>query len=175
MRGMTPKSVLSRGLWAVMLSFAFAMACTGATDDTVTPAGAENGVATAAPVAAPSTATIDSTTIETTVAAAVEATATAVADAGIEAVNMELESIIQATVETYTDTSTYVPAPGYWRIREGAGQIFFESSTNGTAWNFEMQTAVPFDITRIRVGFGVETSGPMGAGVGIQFPGYNTI
>ncbi len=76
-------------------------------------------------------------------------------------------------METFAQASAYVPRPGFWRIREDAGQVYFESSLDGVAWDIEIQTATPFSVTSVAVSFGVETSGPMGGGVGVQFPAYN--
>jgi len=83
--------------------------------------------------------------------------------------------VIENDVETYSDTSSYPPRPPYWRIREDAGQIYFESSTDGSTWDVEMQIALPFPVTAVTASFGVETSGPMGGSIVIQVPGYNTI
>lgn len=74
----------------------------------------------------------------------------------------------------YNATSVYLPAPGHWRIREQAGTIYLESSSNRTTWATEMQLPSPFAVTHIHPSFGVATTGPMAGSVGIQVPGFNT-
>jgi hypothetical protein len=83
--------------------------------------------------------------------------------------------VFENDVETFSDTSVYPPRPPYWRIREDAGELFFESSSDGSTWDVEMQTPLPFAVTAVSASFGVETSGTMGGSVGIGIPGYNTI
>ncbi|MCZ6539270.1 MAG: hypothetical protein O6922_05540 [Chloroflexi bacterium] len=116
MRGTTPKSVLWPGMWPAILSFAFAIACTGATDDAVTQADIDVIVETAvAAAAAPSTAPtapIASIDVEATVAAAVEATMDAAAGVAVEAAEAEVESIIEATVEAAVQATVIaLPTP----------------------------------------------------------------
>lgn len=78
-------------------------------------------------------------------------------------------------VTTFAETSTYVPRPRFWRIREQDGQLSFESSPDGGAWDVEMQTETPFFVGAVRFRFGAEVSGPMPSPVGISVPTYNAL
>ena len=131
MFGTRPKRILSPGLWSVLLSLAFAIACTGATDDAVTQADIDTMIETAVATAARSSTPTIPIDIEATAAAAVEVTAAAVVatseaqrplpdidatvvaavDAGIEAANVELESIIEATVEAAVQATVFAMPP----------------------------------------------------------------
>ncbi len=76
---------------------------------------------------------------------------------------------------TFEQTSAYEPRPRYWRIREQGGQLWFESSASGDAWDVEMQTETPFPLGAVRFRFGSRVAGPMASNVGIGVPNYNRL
>jgi hypothetical protein len=73
----------------------------------------------------------------------------------------------------YDQTSVYEPRPRYWRVRETAGVLYFESSPDAATWDVELQTSTPFYVGAVTVGFGVTTSAPMDSPVTISVPNYN--
>lgn len=82
-------------------------------------------------------------------------------------------SIVESGLETRADLIAYDSSIRYWRIREAAGQLFFESSINLSTWTVEMQETGPFSVANVQVSIGVSTAGPMPQGVGISVYSYN--
>jgi hypothetical protein len=77
--------------------------------------------------------------------------------------------------KSYAATSTYPPRPRYWRIREDAGQIYFESSGDAATWEVELQTSTPFSVANVQVSFGVYTSASMPSSINISIPNFNIV
>lgn len=80
-----------------------------------------------------------------------------------------------AGMTIFDQTSTYEPRPRWWRIREQAGQLYFESSPDASGWDVEMQTPTPFPLSLVRIRFGSDIEAPMPSSVTISVPSYNLL
>ncbi|HTM18918.1 MAG TPA: hypothetical protein VL172_00355, partial [Kofleriaceae bacterium] len=43
---------------------------------------------------------------------------------------------------------------GFWRIREQAGTVYWDTSPDGTAWNQQAEAPDPFDLSAVQIGLG---------------------
>ena len=60
-------------------------------------------------------------------------------------------------------------APG----EEVGGLLEFSGSPDGVAWGPSLRLDSGLDLSAVRVGFGMESSGPMTSEIGISVDGYN--
>ena len=62
---------------------------------------------------------------------------------------------------------------GWWRLREAAGTLYWETSANGTLWVVKRQAPAPFPLDAVRVLIGCETNATMPGAIGIGVPRLN--
>lgn len=61
----------------------------------------------------------------------------------------------------------------WWRIRESAGMIYWESSSNGSSWAEKRKAAVGFPVTSVKVGILGEATAQMPGSISIGVPRFN--
>lgn len=82
-------------------------------------------------------------------------------------------SLVSAGVATDDCVIPYLPvAHRFWRVRELAGQILWETSPNGQTWTIQRLETAPAFLSAVRVDFGVIPLAADVAGVGI-FDNFN--
>jgi hypothetical protein len=62
----------------------------------------------------------------------------------------------------------------YWRLRESAGQVFWETSPDGKTWKVGGQSPTPFPVTALDVTVGIEHFEPRPALTEVHFDSLNT-
>lgn len=67
----------------------------------------------------------------------------------------------------------YASNDEYWRIREDAGMLHFEISTNNTAWLPVRSIAAPFAVDAVRIRVGTVADRPLGGGIGLSISDIN--
>jgi hypothetical protein len=81
---------------------------------------------------------------------------------------------VEASGTTSEKSTTYAPAAhAFWAIREAGGTLFFETSTNGTAWTVFDQRPAPFDLAKVRVELGGGTYQAVASPGAAQFDDLN--
>ncbi len=81
---------------------------------------------------------------------------------------------MQGDASSASGNAAYPSSAAFWRIREAAEQVFFETSVDYSIWTISASIPVAFDLSNVQVTFGVETSGAMAGSIGIFADGYNT-
>ena len=61
----------------------------------------------------------------------------------------------------------------WWRLRESAGMISWESSSDGSTWVEKRKAAVPFAVTAVKVLIGGEATAAMPGSISIGTPRFN--
>jgi hypothetical protein len=61
----------------------------------------------------------------------------------------------------------------WWRLREAAGMIYWESSSNGTTWVEKRKAAVPFTVSAVKVAILGEATSSMPSSISIGTPRFN--
>jgi hypothetical protein len=61
----------------------------------------------------------------------------------------------------------------WWRVRESAGMIYWEASSNGTTWVEKRKANVPFAVTAVKILIGGETTAAMPGSISIGTPRFN--
>jgi hypothetical protein len=61
----------------------------------------------------------------------------------------------------------------WWRLRESAGMIYWESSSDGTTWVEKRKAAIGFPVTAVKIGIGGEATAAMPGSVSIGTPRFN--
>lgn len=73
-----------------------------------------------------------------------------------------------------TTTTAYNAATeDWWRLREAAGTLFWETSNDGRAWTVKRQAAAPFAVDAVRLTLGVRTATTMPGAISIGTPRFN--
>jgi hypothetical protein len=67
----------------------------------------------------------------------------------------------------------YNGAHDYWRIREAAGVMYWETSSNQTAWAEVHSMPVPFALTAVRSYLGTAADRDLGGGITLSIDTYN--
>lgn len=62
----------------------------------------------------------------------------------------------------------------WWRLRESAGLIYWESSSDGNSWNEKRKAAVGFPVTAVKVGILGEATAQMSGSISIGVPRFNS-
>lgn len=62
----------------------------------------------------------------------------------------------------------------FWRLRELAGSVVFESSFDGDVWGTVLAGVLGWEVDRVQPFFGVSSSGPMARPVDVQVLGYDS-
>jgi hypothetical protein len=83
--------------------------------------------------------------------------------------------IVGLAVQAST-TTTYDPAAHrWWRIREEAGTIYFETSPDAAQWNTLLQTGSPPQLETVYVVLAAQVGAAYGAPVRAEFDNLNLL
>jgi hypothetical protein len=61
----------------------------------------------------------------------------------------------------------------FWRLRESAGQVFWETSADGQTWKTQAEAPSPFPVTALNVLLGFENEGALPSGAVVRFDKLN--